>query len=240
MKIGLSVSTADPMISEALAHCGADVVWIDTEHSPLGKREVLAHITAVHYAGANVFVRLPAVDDSLVKPVLDMGADGIVFPMVSTGAEAEAAAKCLCYPPGGTRGYGPLAANKYGLDGNYALHSREKLLCCIQVETKKSIANIREICTSPGVDAVIVGSMDLSYELGCPGRLCDNVFVSAVQKIAYESRRAGVLLGCFTPYTPDAFELYSSIGVDYFLCSGDIELLTRAAREMFAKLRYLT
>ena len=171
MKVGLSVSTADPMVSEALACCGADIVWIDMEHAPLGKREVLAHITAVHCAGASAFVRLPAADANLSKPVLDMGADALVFPMVSTAEEAGIAAACMCYPPEGTRGYGPLAANKYGEDADYALHARERLLCCVQLETGKAVEHAGEICAVSGIDAVIIGSMDLSYELGCPRQI---------------------------------------------------------------------
>ena len=240
MKVGLSVSTADPMVSEALACCGADIVWMDMEHAPLGKREVLAHITAVHCAGASAFVRLPAADANLAKPVLDMGADALVFPMVSTAEEAGIAAACMCYPPEGTRGYGPLAANKYGEDADYALHARERLLCCVQLETGKAVEHAGEICAVSGIDAVIIGSMDLSYELGCPGRFLDGAFVSAVREISCQARRAGIKLGCFAPYTSEALELYGSVGVDFFLCSGDLALMTKAAREMLSELRGLS
>ena len=178
---------------------------------------------------------------NLSKPVLDMGADALVFPMVSTAEEAGIAAACMCYPPEGTRGYGPLAANKYGEDADYALHARERLLCCVQLETGKSRGTCRRNMRGFGDRCrdnrehgfsrmSSAAQADSWMALLC--RLCG--------RYSCQARRAGIKLGCFAPYTPEALELYGSVGVDFFLCSGDLALMTKAAREMLAELRCLS
>lgn len=230
--IGTSVSTSDSMISEALAICGFDAVWIDTEHTPSDKREVLSHITAVQGAGKAAFVRVPWNDPVLVKPILDIGPDGIIFPMVSSAEEAKKAAASVCYPPVGCRGYGPLRANGYGADSNYIKHSRDSLLCIVMIETIQGVDSIDEICSVPGIDGVLLGGMDLSASIGNLGEIHSESFKAAIQKVCSAAKQHGVLVGCCAPDDEQSREMYISAGVDFYLASGDLAMLTGYARKM--------
>ena len=80
--VGSSISTSDPMIAEALGYSGLDFLWIDMEHTPLEKAQILYQLMAVQSTGIPAFVRVPWNDFILVKPILDMGPDGIIFPNV--------------------------------------------------------------------------------------------------------------------------------------------------------------
>lgn len=233
--IGTSVSCSDSQISEALAHSGFDLIWIDMEHTAMSRRDVLCHITAIQGAGVPAFVRVPWNDAVLVKPLLDMGPDGIIFPMVSTAEEAAKAAASLDYPPAGVRSYGPLRADVYGGDSGYASCARGDLLCFVQIESSAGVRNIDGICSVDGVDGVLLGGMDLSASLGALGCTESEQFRSAVSAVAAAAARAGKPAGCCTPDCEETLRMYAGKGISIFLISGDIAMVTRYARDMIPR-----
>ena len=97
--LGTLVSLNDPEVSEILCSCGYDFIWIDGEHGLLDKKMIDMHIMAIRGCGAAPFVRVPWNDPVLVKPILEMGPAGIVFPMVSSVEEAKKAVEACRYPP---------------------------------------------------------------------------------------------------------------------------------------------
>ncbi len=107
-----------PVATQALAAAGADVVVIDQEHGPIGPESLHAMIASTAGTSCSPWVRVSRSDEALVKTALDAGAEGIVFPLVST---AESAAECVAltrYPPDGRRGWGPLVAHsRWGSQG---------------------------------------------------------------------------------------------------------------------------
>ena len=111
MPIGPVITMSDPVVTEALATCGYDFVWIDMEHSASDKTQVSAHIVAARGSGMATLVRVAANDPVLAKPILDMGPSGIVFPMINTADEAarDAARRLAvllqCDPVAEGRGY---------------------------------------------------------------------------------------------------------------------------------------
>src|SRR5580704_10680020 len=114
--IGTVISFADPTVTELLAE-DLDFVWIDMEHSPQTLQTVQAHVMATGALGATPLVRIPWNNPALIKPVLDLGAAGVIVPMVLTAEDArEAVAACL-YPPEGVRGFGPRRPSRYGRRG---------------------------------------------------------------------------------------------------------------------------
>ena len=114
MVVGAHVFLTDPEISESLANHGFEFVWIDGEHSAFDKDCILRHIMACAAGGAASIVRVAWNDPVLVKPVLEMGSDGILLPMVSTAEQARQAVAACSYPPLGIRGFGPRRAIQYG------------------------------------------------------------------------------------------------------------------------------
>ena len=105
----------NPAMAEALACFGYEYLWIDGEHGTYDRESLLAHITAVNGAGAGAFVRVTVNDPALIKPLLEMGPDGIIVPMINSAAEAATFVSACTYPPKGTRGFGPRRANRMGL-----------------------------------------------------------------------------------------------------------------------------
>lgn len=102
------------MLTEALAMSGFDAVWIDMEHTAIGKEALLNNLIAIRAGGAASFVRVPWNDPVQTKPLIDMGIDGIIFPYIRTVEDAKLAVASCAYPPEGIRGYGPLRSLEYG------------------------------------------------------------------------------------------------------------------------------
>ena len=113
---GIFLAMSDPIVGEMAGMAGYDYVWIDAEHGPLDRQEILHHIMAAQGAGCCAFVRVPIGEPSLIKAILDMGPDGIIFPFINNKETAEKAVKSCGYPKdGGVRGQGPIRAINYVL-----------------------------------------------------------------------------------------------------------------------------
>ena len=112
--LGTLVSLTDPCLCEIMGNIGYDCVWIDTEHTYMSFKEVLCHLNAARSSGIPAVVRLPQNDLTDTKKILEMGPDGIIFPMVRGADELKSLIDMTLYPPHGTRGFGPLRAIGYG------------------------------------------------------------------------------------------------------------------------------
>ena len=92
LAIGSHVGFDSPFVTEMIAGCGFDFIWIDGEHSAIDRKDIQNHLMACRAAGAAGIVRVPWNDPVIIKAILDMGADGIVVPMVCSLEEAKQAA----------------------------------------------------------------------------------------------------------------------------------------------------
>ena len=111
--LGTGISFTDATVSEAM--CGLlDFVWIDMEHNALSLETVQAHIMATKGSDTTALVRVPSNDAALIKTVLDIGADGVIVPMVRTVDDVRRAVAACRYPPQGMRGFGPRRPIDYG------------------------------------------------------------------------------------------------------------------------------
>ncbi|NKY39975.1 HpcH/HpaI aldolase family protein, partial [Cellulomonas septica] len=104
--IGMWVCTGSPLVAEICAGSGLDWVLVDMEHAPNGLESVLAQLQALAAYPVTPVVRLPAADPVVIKQVLDLGAQNLLVPMVSTADEARAVVEAVRYPPHGRRGVG--------------------------------------------------------------------------------------------------------------------------------------
>jgi len=194
---GTLLSIGPTEVADLLAGAGFDWLFVDAEHGALEPRDVLLILQTV--AGRTpCLVRVPALDETWIKRVLDAGADGIIVPQVSTPEEAERAVRLAHYPLRGTRGLGTGRANRYGLglDGHLA-RAAERVTVVVQAETAAAVENIEAIARVPDLDAVFVGPFDLSTSLGHPGELDHPVVREAVARIAGVCGRAGIRTGIF-------------------------------------------
>ena len=168
---GFVVSMPSVPFAQILAGAGADWLVIDMEHGPIDIASAHALIAATAGTSCRPLVRLPCEEPWVAKPVLDAGAYGIMFPMISKAAQAEATVKALRYPPVGERGWGPFyAPTRWGRPmPDYMAEANDEMLNAILIETPEAIANLEEILAVPGIDVASIAPMDLSYNLGVPG-----------------------------------------------------------------------
>jgi len=236
---GAAVSMLDPAVSEMLGFAGFDFLWIDMEHSAITKDRVLDHLVAASSGRTAPFVRVPWNDPVLVKPILDMGPQGIIFPMIRTADDARLAVSACEYPPKGVRGCGPRRAVRYGVD-DFAAYVREGSRACwkiLQIEHVDCLRNLDEIAAVPGVDCWMIGPSDLSGSVGCLGDEGAPKVQSLLDEIAAKAARHGVVLGAFTGDDPAALGRWKARGVRLFTLGGDSGYLMSAARNSLRQAR---
>ena len=230
---GALVSLTDPCLCEIMGVVGYDCVWIDTEHTYMSNKEVLCHLNAARSSGISAIVRLPQNDLTATKRILEMGPDGVIFPMVRSASEVEELIDMTLYPPLGTRGFGPMRAIKYGeCDvGEYVNRGSLDMCRFVQIEHIDAIDELEKIIEIPYVDGFIFGPNDLSASLGDNF----NVFAKSTQdaikramKILKEHGKcAGVAVGC----SEQIIRAWSEYDFDMFFSGADWNFIFGGAKE---------
>jgi 4-hydroxy-2-oxoheptanedioate aldolase len=186
-----------PVVTQAIAGAGADFIMIDCEHGPIGPETLHAMIAATAGTECAPLVRVPQIDAGAVKLALDMGAEGIFFPLVKTTADAERCVSLVRYPPEGERGWGPFVGHsRHGVSLEaYASECGPQVACCLLIETAEAVDAIEAILAVPGIDLAVVAQFDLSSALGVLGQFDAPVMVEAVRRIEAAAERRGIPLG---------------------------------------------
>src|SRR5207247_943507 len=112
-------------------------------------------------------VRVPCNDPATIMKALDLGAYGIIVPLINTADDAAKAVAACRYPPVGMRSSGPVRAVHYG-GSDYLAKANDEIVVMAMIETKEGLANLDAICATKGLDAVYIGPADLSFALGLP------------------------------------------------------------------------
>ncbi|MDO4548906.1 MAG: aldolase/citrate lyase family protein [Clostridia bacterium] len=172
---GTHCSTADADFYEMCGLLDYDYIWIDNEHAGMTQPMIKNAIVATNAGGCSAFVRVADHNVASVKPVIECGPDGVIFPMVNTADEARQLVSICTYPPKGTRGFGPLRAIDYGTMDfeEYVKNVDGSFLKIMQCEHVQAVNNLDEILEVPGVDVIICGPMDLSASVNKIGRFFD-------------------------------------------------------------------
>ena len=169
--IGLWCSLATGTTVEALADAGFDWLLLDMEHSP--SELAVLHTQLMALAGRKVqpIVRVPVLDVTVVKRVLDLGAANLMIPNVRSAAEARAAVSFTRFPPAGVRGMATSTrAGGYGRHKDFVARANDEIGLVLQIESRAALAELDAICRTRGVDAVFIGPADLAAELGHTGQ----------------------------------------------------------------------
>lgn len=164
---------------------GYDYVWIDNEHAGMTQPMIKNAIIATNAGGSCALVRVPDHEMASVKPIIECGPDGVIFPMVNTAEQARKCVSNCVYPLKGTRGFGPLRALDYGTKSlqDYIATVDRSLLKLMQCEHVESVRNLDEILEVEGVDGIICGPMDLSASVGKMGNYFDPEVMDLMQQI---------------------------------------------------------
>ncbi|UUT36604.1 aldolase/citrate lyase family protein [Microbacterium elymi] len=176
-------------------------------------------------------VRVPALDAAVIQRVLDAGADGIMVPHIDTPEQARAAASAVRFPPLGARGVG--ATSRAGDWGampreEYVRFGREEAALIAQLESAEAIAHAGAIADVPGVDALLVGTADLSMSEGLD-ESDPRVRAMTADAVAQASTR-GMPVGCAGAASAEAVQTAVDAGLRFMLMGNDAGLLGAAAR----------
>ena len=227
---GIFVLMADPAISEMVGYAGCDFVWIDTEHGMLDRREVYQHVMAAQSAGACAFVRVPGVDPQQIKNTLDVGPDGVIFPMIDTPELARKAVAACTYPiDDGIRGIGPHRAIRYGIDDEaaYLKIAKDEVWKIFQIESTTAVDNLEEIAKVPGYQSLFVGPADMGMSL--VGRTPEekSAYIDAAQrKMAVLAKENGKYCGSCAGPTKESCQAMLGKGVQWMTIGQDIRLVS--------------
>lgn len=161
---GLWCTASNAAVAEYVAPTGIDWIAWDMQHGQTADAELAGLFRTVLGTSVAPVVRVGANDALLIGRALDMGAAGVIVPLVNTAAEAAGAVSACRYPPIGTRSFGPNRATLVmdSLDPRVV----EDVACIVMVETAEGLANVDAIAGTPGVDAILIGPSDLALGLG--------------------------------------------------------------------------
>ncbi|MGD9723948.1 MAG: HpcH/HpaI aldolase/citrate lyase family protein [Pirellulales bacterium] len=231
--LGTCVTLIDPVVTEALSRV-LDFVWIDTEHNPLSLERVLGHLLATKGSHTTPIVRVPANDPVLIKPVLDIGAAGVIVPLVKSADDVRLAVAACRYPPEGIRGFGPRRPSNYGARGGpeFCQEANREIITIVQIEQREALENIDAILAVPGLTSIVIGPNDLAASIGYTGQPWHPANAEAIEMVLGRARAAGIPLGMAIADDPQLMARWIDKGVKWLSIAADYGLLMRAACEL--------
>ncbi len=243
LALGLGLRSARTVDIAQLART-ADFDWlfIDCEHNSMGT-DTAAQIAAAALAvGITPLVRVPGYEHYLASRMLDNGAQGIVVPHVETAEHAHRIAQYCRFPPVGHRSMGgPLQQVGFAPMpvGEMSRAVNEETLVVVMLESSAGIANCEAIAAVPGIDVLLIGTTDLSFELGVPGQFDDPRIEDAYRKVIAACHRHGKFPGMGGVYVPAIMQRFVDMGARFILAGSDFGLLQQAATARAAMIRGL-
>lgn len=246
--VGAHVFFSDSAISETFGYMGFDYVWIDGEHCAFDKHTILSHVVGAYAGGTASLVRVEWNDPVLIKPILEMGIDGLILPMVCTAEEAQKAVKACLYPKtcssntlvkednslDGIRGFGPRRANQYGALSNaeYLKNVEKSFLRIIQIEHKTAVEHLEEIISAPYLDAIVVGPNDLSASYGYLGDVHNPEMQVIYDQIARTCKMKNFPFGVSIGPDHSFIKEWIDRGVSLISCTDDISCINSGSSEI--------
>lgn len=229
-QIGFWLALANAYTAEIVGGAGFDWLLLDGEHAPNDIPLLTAQLQALAASPSHAVVRLPIGEAWLVKQVLDIGAQTILVPMVETGAQAEAMAKAMRYPPHGIRGVGAALAraSKFNAIPDYLQTANEQICLLLQIESRAGLAALEDIANTDGVDGVFIGPADLAADMGYLGRPGAPEVQEAVEAGLKRIIACGKAAGILTSDTKMAMR-YLELGATFVAVGNDVTMFGNAA-----------
>ena len=229
-------------IGRLAAASGAEFVLFDMEHTGWSIETIRTLLATTVAANIVPLVRIPATDYQFVARVLDMGAMGIMVPMVQDAEQASNLVQYAKYPPLGRRGgaFGVSHDNYESGDTVVKMTSaNDETLLIAQIETVTGLENVEQIAAVDGIDVLWIGQTDLSNSMGIPGQFEHPDFQAAVDRIVSVCRAAGKAAGYMGMSLDECEKLYQK-GFRCLAYSGDLWLYQEILGESISALRQRT
>jgi 2-dehydro-3-deoxyglucarate aldolase len=230
---------ATPGIGHIMKAAGCDFAFFDMEHTGFSFETLKSAIRYFEAAEVPVIVRVPAVQNDMLARACDMGAEGLIAPMISTLAQARALIDSVKYAPQGKRGVGLGFAHDNYRSGPVAqalqaANDRTVIMCLL--ETAEGAENADAIAALDGVDGLWVGHFDLSVSLGIPGQFDHPKFKAAIDRIIAAAKSHNKSLGRLVSNTDQGIHNFKQ-GFDFCCYSGDVWVLRDALTAALNTLR---
>lgn len=177
----------NPAVVLLAQSAGLDFIFYDCEHGVISYEKLHDLMLMGNAKNFPAIVRVPQLGRQEVSRILDYGATGIMVPMIETMEQAEKLVTWSKYPPIGKRSYAGGANTDYAPSGHHAQHMEslnERTLTIAQIETVKGVENVDEILSVVGVDAAIVGPVDLGISMGNPDNVMDESELQLIRRVA--------------------------------------------------------
>lgn len=190
------LSVSHGFTAEVMARQGFDSLVVDMQHGLTDMNDVWPMLQAISQTDTVPVVRVPWNDPATIMKALDLGAYGIIVPLVDTAADAAKAVAACRYPPVGMRSSGPIRAVHYG-GADYVAHANDEIVVLAMIETREGLANLDAICATPGLDGVYIGPADLAFALGMAPRPDnpDPVHIATCDQIREAAHKHGIRAG---------------------------------------------
>ena len=233
------VEFATPGIGHILKGAGCEFVLFDTEHSGFSSDVVKACVRYFEAAELPAIFRVPSKSYDHLARYADMGAQGIMVPLVNDAHEAKELVSYVKYYPDGNRGVGVGLAHDNYTAGSVPEKLRrlnERNCLFVQIETAAGAENADAIAAVPGVDCLWVGHFDLSCSLGIPGEFGHPTFTAAIERVVAAANKHGKRLGRLVTDLDAGLDC-AARGFDFLAWQGDVWALQAAVREGIDQLK---
>ena len=230
-------SAAAAMLAAAAGH---DWLFIDMEHGAFSQDDVAQICLAALPTGVTPIVRPCAGALDEATRALDNGAAGVIVPHVDTIEQARRVASALRYPPVGSRSWGgPSALYGYKPPGNAEAQAaiNREILVVAMIESPDGLANAAGIAAVDGIDGLLIGTSDLTAEMGIPGEIRHPRVEEAYRSVMDACRANGKFLGMGGIYELEAMKHYAGLGAQFILTGSDHAYILAGANQQSAALR---
>ena len=219
-----------PGIPIILKNAGCEFIIFDMEHGGLSLEQFKVLATISNSNNISPLIRIPEVSYNYVARALDLGAAGIMTPMVNSSEEAIKIVKSSKYPPEGIRGAGfGFAHDNYNNQNPlaYIQNANNELINIIQIETKFALENVESIAKINGVDCLWVGHFDLTNFLGIPGNFTSPIYLDAIKRVVEAGKANSKSLGIMVNNNEE-LEMYSRMGFNMIAVGTEMNILSRS------------
>jgi 4-hydroxy-2-oxoheptanedioate aldolase len=235
--LGLWATIPTSLTAEAAALSGVDYVVVDEQHGAVEPGRLMAMLQAIQTGGAVPLVRVSRLDPWVIGSALDLGAFGVIVPMVESAEQAARAVAACRYAPAGHRSWGPLRADM-AVGSVLPEDLGDGPICLVMIETRTGLEAVEQIVRTPGLDGVYIGPSDLALTFGLsPTRRLEHPPVlDAIERVRAECEKAGVAAGLHCLGAEDAAR-YTGPGFGMVTVGGDLLFLRDALARAVAMAR---
>jgi len=240
LKVGHSIFEFESSgLGQIMNASGVDFVFLDMEHSGFSFADTKRSITGFRAGSIPTLVRPPSNSYDHISRALDIGADGVIMPMVSSKEEAEYIVSCMKYPPKGDRGVALGIAHDWYKSGDTAKvlsDANHRTVFVALIETEEGLSEVEKIASVKDLDCLWIGHFDLSCSLGINGQFTHPDFIKATKKVQKAAQKYNKALGQLVN-NAESGVAYFERGFDVICYSGDVWVYQNALAKGISDLR---